>query len=212
MPGRALKLQRLAGGRDSLVRPAQGTLRHGCDGEGVAEDDGVAGTARDPDCGGGMAECLPRVDLGAGSGESDERGETTPAPVKQPAQAAPAVVGSICSAHSQWGAITYQVCFSYNSDSSGTLTQGYFGLINNATTPRTVTWVLAVTTSLGHNFTDDSGAITLSGRGHAVVYSGFSWFISRCGYYYYYYYEWLKIRYDSAGWSPWIRAVKYLPC
>lgn len=53
-----------------------------------------------------------------------------------------AAVSPKCSGTASWGKIRYQVCFRWNCDSTKCNVLGYLGLINTATSARTVNWDL----------------------------------------------------------------------
>ncbi|UOX90984.1 hypothetical protein MUY14_10280 [Amycolatopsis sp. FBCC-B4732] len=138
--------------------------------------------------------------------------------VATPASAAPvsgvapasAAVSPVCSGTGGWGKIAYQVCVRYNCDHDSCLDRGYLGLVNRATSARTVHWELE--TSLYFDGTepiyDDSGSITLAAGEQRTIFARLT-YQTPCGSRTR---EWLKIQYDSAGWSPAISVSTVMPC
>jgi hypothetical protein len=98
------------------------------------------------------------------------------------------------------------VCFRYNCDSDSCFVRGYLGLINTATSSRTVYWDLDIPTQ--H---DDAGVATLAAGQQRTILSDVTWEYFRCGSNVSHT-EMLQIRYDSAGWSPRISATDRLLC
>lgn len=117
-----------------------------------------------------------------------------------------------CSGTSGYGVIRYQVCFRYNCDSDSCNVLGYLGLINTATTARTVAWDmdyrLQTTGTLKH---DDDGFVTLAAGEQRTIYSGNPQVSPICGGHV----QWihyLVVKYGSANWSPQISALDSLFC
>ncbi|WP_370964082.1 hypothetical protein [Amycolatopsis sp. cg9] len=137
----------------------------------------------------------------------------TPAGAASGAGGAPAsatAASPVCSGTAGWGKIAYQVCVRYNCDSDSCLSRGYLGLVNRATSARTVHWELD--TSLYFDGTepifDDGGSVTLAAGEQRTIFSDFT-YQEPCGSRTR---EWLRIRYDSAGWSPTISVSTLVPC
>ena len=87
-------------------------------------------------------------------------------------------------------------------------TQGYLGIINTATSPRTVTWDLDIKSPWTEEH-DDSRTWTLAAGAQQTIYSGYVYTHPGCGFSFT---ESLKIKYDSAGFSPYTTATATLPC
>ena len=126
----------------------------------------------------------------------------TPAP-----DVAAAVSGSRCGATTGWGKIIYQPCFRYTCTSL-CVTQGYLGLINTATGPRTVTWDLDVKSPWTEEH-DSGGTYTLAAGTQQTIYSPWEYHHPGCGFQFT---EYLKVQYDSAGFSPRVPATATIPC
>ncbi|MCS7476295.1 hypothetical protein ACFFQW_04885 [Umezawaea endophytica] len=124
-----------------------------------------------------------------------------------PDVSAAAVSGSKCGATTGWGKIRYQPCFRYVC-TSVCVTQGYLGIINTATSSRTVTWDLDVK-SPWFDEHDDSGTYTLAAGDQQTIYSRWEYHHPGCNFSFT---EYLKVSYDSAGFSPRVPATATLPC
>ena len=116
-----------------------------------------------------------------------------------------------CSGTATWGKIRYQVCFRYNCDSRNCIARGYLGLINTATSARTVTWQLDYWWLDGRIWPDDTDTVTLAAGEQRTIFSDQSDQYWQCGAHTQRV-EYLKVRYDSAGWSPTISATDTLFC
>lgn len=127
-----------------------------------------------------------------------------------PLTARTAAASPVCSGTEGWGKIAYQVCVRYNCDSDSCLSRGYLGLVNRATSARTVHWELD--TSLYFDGTepiyDDGGSVTLAAGEQRTIFSDYT-YQEPCGSRTR---EWLRIQYDSAGWSPTISVSTLMPC
>ena len=82
-----------------------------------------------------------------------------------------AAVSPKCSGTASWGKIRYQVCFRWNCDSTKCNVLGYLGLINTATSARTVNWDLDYALDGGAFNNDDSGAVRLNAGEQRTIYS-----------------------------------------
>jgi hypothetical protein len=112
-----------------------------------------------------------------------------------------------CSGTAGHGKIRYQVCFRYNCDSGFCNTLGYLGLVNTATSARTVTWRLEKFT-VDLEDPDDSGTATLAAGEQRTIYSRHPGRIP-CDTVYI---AELAIKYDSTGYSPEISVSDFASC
>ncbi|MEU0794091.1 hypothetical protein ABZ342_28825 [Amycolatopsis sp. NPDC005961] len=130
--------------------------------------------------------------------------------VATPVTAATTAASPVCSGTEGWGKIRYQVCVRYNCDSADCFSRGYLGLINTATSSRTVNWILY--TSVAPDGTepvlDGRGTVTLAAGKQQTIFSPTTW-PSPCNIRTT---EWLTVQYDSAGWSPAINVSTLMPC
>jgi hypothetical protein len=115
--------------------------------------------------------------------------------------------GSKCGATLGWGKIRYQACFSW-ACASRCSTRGYLGIINTAASSRTVTWDLDVKSPWTEDH-DDSGTYTLAAGAQKTIWSRYIYSHPGCGFSFT---ESLKVKYDSAGFSPYTTATATLPC
>ncbi|HWO68444.1 MAG TPA: hypothetical protein VNO31_51275 [Umezawaea sp.] len=115
--------------------------------------------------------------------------------------------GSKCGATLSWGKIRYQACFSWACTSTCS-TRGYLGIINTATSARTVTWDLDIKSPWTEEH-DDSGTYTLAAGAQQTIWSRYIYSHPGCGFSFT---ESLKVQYDSAGFSPYTTATATLPC
>lgn len=117
-----------------------------------------------------------------------------------------------CSGTSGYGVIRYQVCFRYNCDSNSCNVLGYLGLINTATTARTVAWDmdyrLQTTGTLKH---DDDGFATLSAGEQRTIYSDNPQVSPICGGHVQWV-QYLVVKYGSTDWSSQISTLDTLFC
>jgi hypothetical protein len=116
-----------------------------------------------------------------------------------------------CSGTAGYGKIRYQVCFQYNCDSNSCNLWAYLGLINTATSARTVAWDMdsrLQTGALGH---DDDGFATLAAGEQRTIFSDRSWDVQACGGHVQWT-QYLVVKQGSADWSPQISAVDTLFC
>jgi hypothetical protein len=112
-----------------------------------------------------------------------------------------------CSGTASWGKILYQACFRYNCDSTSCNTRGYLGLINTATSARTVSWDLdSAPNGIWRN--DDTGQVTLAAGEQRTIFST-NPVSYECGIPFY---ESLRVLYDSAGWSSWVGTNDFMHC
>lgn len=116
-----------------------------------------------------------------------------------------------CSGTGNWGKIRYQVCFQYNCDSTRCFARGYLGLINTATSSRTVYWELRFKGLDGILYNDDSGVASLAAGQQRTIYSDSSFQYEPCGARTQHT-EYLRVNYDSAGWSPYVSTNDTLYC
>jgi hypothetical protein len=114
-----------------------------------------------------------------------------------------------CSGTFGHGKIRYGVCFRYNCDSDNCNVLAYLGLLNTATSPRTVTWELKHTYDSFPWYNDDNGRITLAAGEQRTIFSGNPQQTNYCPIRYF---EQLRISYDSSGWSNPITANEVLAC
>lgn len=148
----------------------------------------------------------------AASAAPTEHRETTTTSVRaEAATAAQDVVaagsGSKCGETKGYGKIKYQACFSWACTSTCS-TRGYLGIINTATTSRTVNWDLDFKSPWDERH-DDSGTWTLAAGAQKTIWSDLIWSHPGCGFTFT---QTLKIQYGSAPWSPYINAAQFLPC
>ncbi|WP_367129349.1 hypothetical protein [Saccharothrix sp. HUAS TT1] len=115
-----------------------------------------------------------------------------------------------CSGTEGHGKIFYQVCVRYNCDSDSCFHRGYLGLINNATSPRTVTWRLErdMDSQWIRWAPDDFGVATLAAGEQRTIFSADT-YESTCPITTK---RRLMISYDSSGWSLPIEVSDLLAC
>lgn len=113
-----------------------------------------------------------------------------------------------CSTTEGWGKIKYQVCFRYNCDAVSCLKLGYLGVINTATSARTVNWELWAADTYNDWRVDDRGAVTLQAGQQQTIFADLS-IRTACDINAF---EALTIQYDSAGWSPYLYANDFMAC
>jgi len=87
-----------------------------------------------------------------------------------------------CSGTSSYGPIRYQVCVRYNCDSDSCFHRGYLGVINTATSPRTVTWDLDWSRVGLPWYDDDNGVVALAAGQQQTILSDFTVETSLCGF------------------------------
>jgi hypothetical protein len=115
-----------------------------------------------------------------------------------PDRVAPAAVASPkCSGTLSHGKIRYQVCFRWNCDSTKCNVLGYLGLINTATSARTVKWHLHHGIDGGPYSLDDEGSARLNAGEQRTIYSTNPRQTRLCVRNE----ENLQVDYDSSGWS-----------
>jgi hypothetical protein len=141
------------------------------------------------------AEGPPPPPPGASASAAPERAPATAAP----GRSAAAPESAKCGKTESWGKIRYQVCMEFYCDSGFCDEFPYIGLINTATSPRTVNWNLY--------YGDQNGTVTLKAGEQRTLYPD-GW-VLECGHTYD---EYLAVKYDSAGWSPWASVSAVLPC
>jgi hypothetical protein len=151
------------------------------------------------------------VSSAATAAPTDHREPTTTSVRVEAATAAPGLLaagsGSKCGATKGWGKIRYQACFSWACTSTCS-TRGYLGIINTATSSRTVNWDLDVKSPWTEEH-DDDGTYTLAAGAQQTIWSRYFYSHPGCGFSFT---ESLKVQYDSAGWSPYTTATATLPC
>jgi hypothetical protein len=87
-----------------------------------------------------------------------------------------------CSGTEGYGVIRYQVCVRYNCDSGACYHRGYLGLINTATSARTVTWDLDWS-RIGIPWRDDdTGRVTLAAGEQQTIFSSSTVRTTPCGF------------------------------
>lgn len=115
-----------------------------------------------------------------------------------------------CSGTVAHGKILYQVCVRYNCDSDSCFHRGYLGLINTATSARTVTWDLDWSTlNLPSWYNDDTGVVTLAAGQQRTILSDYTVETTPCGFTAQ---RRLSVGYDSSGMSPFISVSDFLAC
>ncbi|WP_372660175.1 hypothetical protein [Amycolatopsis kentuckyensis] len=75
-----------------------------------------------------------------------------------------------CSGTLSHGKIRYQVCFRWNCDSTKCNVLGYLGLINTATSARTVEWQLDYKIDGGFYYHDSNGTAVLAAGEQRTIY------------------------------------------
>ena len=114
-----------------------------------------------------------------------------------------------CSSTEGWGKIRYQVCQRWNCDSAHCNHRGSLGLINTATSARTVEWRMVHQVAGNPTEWEDGRDTVRLGPGEQRTIFAPTSYHERCG-------IWvtrrLAIRYDSAGWSPYIAVTSSMPC
>lgn len=116
-----------------------------------------------------------------------------------------------CSGTASHGKIRYQVCFRYNCDSDSCLLVGYLGLINTATSARTVQWDLEGQLNAGTIGDDDNGSVTLAAGEQRTIDSRTVWDVRSCGGHTFWT-EHLTIEYGGSAPSAPISTVDVLWC
>jgi hypothetical protein len=126
-----------------------------------------------------------------------EQPGTAAAAAVVPAAAAASPTGHGCvSPSASWGKIVYQPCYRFNCDATTCLVKGYFGLINRATGPRTVTWEFN-RYEAGRMILDSNGSVVLKAGEQRTIEAP----TRRIPCYRADRRE-LRVTYDSSGWSP----------
>ncbi|VVJ22901.1 Uncharacterised protein [Amycolatopsis camponoti] len=145
------------------------------------------------------------------AGESMFAFDMGPAPASTPRSGESVSSSPKCSSTGTYGVLRYQVCFRYNCDSKSCNTWAYLGIVNNATTPRSVDWHLTYSTSYnpGVYTWDDSGTNSIAATDQQTIFSGRSWHHYYCNFRHN---EQLIVQYGSADWSPEVVASDYLAC
>ncbi|MET1072635.1 MAG: hypothetical protein ABWY11_08325 [Umezawaea sp.] len=87
-----------------------------------------------------------------------------------------------CSGTASYGPIRYQVCVRYNCDSNSCFHRGYLGVINTATSTRTVTWDLDWSRIGLPWYNDDSGVVALAAGEQQTILSDYSVETSLCNF------------------------------
>ncbi|WIX97983.1 hypothetical protein QRX60_28330 [Amycolatopsis mongoliensis] len=108
-----------------------------------------------------------------------------------------AVASPKCSGTLSHGKIRYQVCFRWNCDSTKCNVLGYLGLINTATSARTVKWELDYGIDGGPYNDDSDGTAVLAAGEQRTIYPAAGRQTRLCVRNE----ENLQISYDSTGWS-----------
>ncbi|MFJ7217381.1 hypothetical protein [Amycolatopsis sp. NPDC098790] len=102
-----------------------------------------------------------------------------------------------CSGTLSHGKIRYQVCFRWNCDSTKCNVLGYLGLINTATTARTVKWQLDYSIDGGAYIHDSAGSVRLAAGEQRTIYPDAGRQTRLCVRNE----ENLQVDYDGTGWS-----------
>lgn len=114
-----------------------------------------------------------------------------------------------CSEVGSWGKIRYQVCQRWNCDSKNCYHRGFLGLVNKAESRRVVDWKMAHQVDGGEWWDDGQGTVPLAAlEAKEGIFSPITYFES-CGITVV---RRLAIRYDSAGWSPYVYVTSRMPC
>lgn len=154
-----------------------------------------------------MAACAAAamVMFSPGTAGADETSHSVPTEIDAGVLASPK-----CSGTLGHGVILYQVCFQYNCDSNSCYHRGYLGLINNATSARTVTWDLDWSRlDLTYWNPDDSGQVTLAAGQQQTIFSDLSVHTLNCNFTAQ---RRLSVGYDSSGMSAFNHVSDYLAC
>jgi hypothetical protein len=108
-----------------------------------------------------------------------------------------AVASPKCSGTLSHGKIRYQVCFRWNCDSTKCKVLGYLGVINTATSARTVKWQLDYGIDGGAYAHEDEGSARLNAGEQRTIYSTNPRQTRLCVRNE----ENLQVDYDGTGWS-----------
>lgn len=125
-----------------------------------------------------------------------------------PAAPLAAVASPKCSGTLSHGKIRYQVCFRWNCDSTKCNVLGYLGLINTATSTRTVKWELDYDLDGGTYHDDGEGTAVLAAGEQRTIYSAVGHQTQLCVRNE----ESLQISYDSTGWSIAAATSEFIGC
>ncbi|WP_219152687.1 hypothetical protein [Amycolatopsis sp. TNS106] len=82
-----------------------------------------------------------------------------------------AVASPKCGGTENYGPIRYQACVRYNCDSTSCFHRGYIGLINTATSARTVTWDLYWAINNGTFALEATGTVQLAAGQQMTIYA-----------------------------------------
>jgi hypothetical protein len=114
-----------------------------------------------------------------------------------------------CSGTGSWGKIRYQVCQRWNCDSTHCYHRGYLGLINTATSARTVEWwMVHQVAGSSTEWRDGRESVRLEAGQQKTIFTDPTYHES-CGITVT---RKLWIQYDSAGWSPPLAVTSPMPC
>lgn len=148
---------------------------------------------------------MTAVLFGAGTASAEDTFRVVPAAADMGVLASPKCSGTV--AH---GKILYQVCVRYNCDNDSCFHRGYLGLINTATSARTVTWDLDWSAlHLPNWYHDDTGVVTLAAGQQQTIFSDYTVESSPCGFTAQ---RRLSVGYDSSGMSTPVQVADYLAC
>lgn len=125
-----------------------------------------------------------------------------------PAAPLAAVASPKCSGTLSHGKIRYQVCFRWNCDSTKCNVLGYLGLINTATSTRTVKWRLSYSIDDGFRYDDGDGSAVLAAGEQRTIYPAAGRQTRLCVRNE----ESLQISYDSTGSSLAAITSEYIGC
>lgn len=126
------------------------------------------------------AACLAAmaVIFGSGTANAAETDRTVPAETVD----AGILASPKCSGTASYGVIRYQVCVRYNCDSGGCYHRGYLGLVNTATSARTVTWNLDWSLIGAPWRDDDTDSVVLAAGEQQTIFSRRTFHTSPCGF------------------------------
>lgn len=139
---------------------------------------------------------------------SASQAQTTPLEALAAEGAAVASSSPLCSAKQSHGKIIYQACIRFNCDATTCLVRTYMGIVNNATSSRSVDWgVQYDDQSPGGSSYDGGGRETLASGEQRTVFSPSTHRIPCNG--------WAegraRVKYDSSGWSSWATTPVLFP-
>ncbi len=122
------------------------------------------------------------VTFGVGTAGAAEAADEASRPAAAAAFDVGAQASPKCSGTASYGPIRYQVCVQYNCDSNSCFHRGYLGVINTATSTRTVTWDLDWSRVTLPWYDDDNGVVALAAGQQQTIYSYWTVETSLCGF------------------------------